>query len=133
MKPDVLVIEPDLTAFAIADRRLREHCHLTWAPGAEAAASALGRLHFDAAVVRAEDEGQLALISRLAVEWPDLPIVAIAPWEVQGDRAVACGAREWISAPINFARLAAVIDFVVVEQTRRENRPPSGLPLNAHV
>lgn len=132
MKPDILVIEPDLTAFALADRRLHEQCHLTWAPGLEAAESALRRLHFDVAIIRADDDSQLASIARLAAEWPNLPLVAIAPWEVQGDRAVASGAREWISSPINFARLAAVIDFVIVDETRREERA-ARVPNNAHV
>ncbi len=134
MKPDVLVIEADLTAFALADRRLREHFHLTWAPGLEAAESALSRLHFDAAIVRADDDTQLSFIARLAKEWPDVPIVAIAPWEVQGDRAVELGAREWISSPINFARLAAVIDFVVVDERRNtEHHAADALPHAAHV
>jgi DNA-binding response OmpR family regulator len=115
MKPDVLVVEPDITRFAIADRRLHERFNLLWGPTPEAATAALRKFGFDAVLIRAED---LELISRIRAEHPHLPIFAIAPWEVQGDRAVARGASEWVSAPVNFPRLAAVLDFTIVQAQR---------------
>lgn len=118
MKPDVLVVESDLTAFAVTDRRLHDRFHLVWAPGWDAALTALTRRDFDAVVVRADDEPGLAFISKVAVEFPNVPVVAVAPWEVQGDRACVCGAKEWVSAPINYPRLGAVLDFVSVEARR---------------
>lgn len=122
MKPDVLMIDPDITSFAIADRRLRDHFSLLWAPTIEAAMSALRKFELDAALVRADD---LEAIRRLHEECPDLPLVAVAPWESQGDEACSAGASEWVSAPINFARLAAVLDFVVV-RSKRADEPGSG-------
>lgn len=133
MKPDVLVIESELTAFALADRRLRDQFHLTWAPSLGAAESMLSRLHFDVVLARADDDAHVGFIARLVHEWPDVPIVAIAPWEVQGDRAVECGAREWVSAPINFPRLAAVLDFVVVDRRREEHHALPSPPRGIHV
>lgn len=115
MKPDVLVVEPDISVFAVSDRRLHERFSLLWGPTPEAATAALRKFGFDAVLIRAE---ALELITRIRAEHPGLPIIAIAPWEVQGDRAVSCGATEWISAPINFPRLAAVLDFSIVEAQR---------------
>jgi DNA-binding response OmpR family regulator len=115
MKPDVLVVEPDITLFAIADRRLHERFNLLWGPTPEAATAALRKFGFDAVLIRAEE---LELISRIRAEHPELPIIAIAPWEVQGDRAVSAGATEWLSSPINFPRLAAVLDFTIVAAQR---------------
>ncbi|MCU0697744.1 MAG: hypothetical protein MUC96_14560 [Myxococcaceae bacterium] len=110
MKPDVLVVEPDISVFAVSDRRLHERYNLLWAPTPEAATAALRKFSFDAVLIRAE---ALALINRIREEHLGLPVIAIAPWEVQGDRAVSCGATEWISAPINFSRLAAVLDVSI--------------------
>jgi DNA-binding response OmpR family regulator len=124
MKPDVLVIEPDITLFAIADRRLHERFNLLWAPTPEAAMTALRKFGFDAVLVRAEE---LSLIARLHDEHPRLPLIAVAPWEVQGDRAVESGAHEWVSSPINFPRLAAVLDFAIVEAHREASREPGTL------
>lgn len=118
MKPDVLVVESDLSAFAVTDRRLHDRFHLVWASGWDAALTALTRRDFDAVVVRADDEPSLAFISKVSVEFPKVPVVAVAPWEVQGDRACVCGAKEWVSAPINYPRLGAVLDFVSVEARR---------------
>ncbi|MBE2251003.1 MAG: hypothetical protein IAE78_15805 [Myxococcus sp.] len=115
MKPDVLVVEPDLVAFALAEKRLHDGFHLVWAQSYEVARAALEARPFDAVLVRAEDEPGLAFISRVTVEHPGLALVAIAPWEVQGDRARACGAREWVSAPVNYPRLAALLDFLSIE------------------
>ncbi|MDP3236853.1 MAG: hypothetical protein Q8S33_32545 [Myxococcales bacterium] len=125
MKPDVLVVESDLSAFAVTDRRLHDRFHLVWAPGWDAAFTALTRHVFDAVVVRADGEPGLAFISKVAAEFPNVPVVAVAPWEVQGDRACVCGAKEWVSAPINYPRLGAVLDFVSVE-ARREREGLGG-------
>jgi DNA-binding response OmpR family regulator len=127
MKPDVLVVEPDLNAFAVTDRRLRDRFQLVWAPTWDAAHTALSRFTFDAVLVRADDEAGLAFISKVTSQLPTVPIVAIAPWEVQGDRACVCGAKEWISAPINYPRLAAVLDFVSVE-ARHAREEQEGVP-----
>jgi DNA-binding response OmpR family regulator len=124
MKPDVLVIEPDITLFAIADRRLHERFNLLWAPTPEAAMTALRKLGFDAVLVRAEE---IALIARLRKEHPTLPLIAVAPWEVQGDRAVENGAHDWVSSPINFPRLAAVLVFAIAEAHREARREPGPL------
>ena len=121
MKPDILFVEPDISLFAIADRRLHERFNLLWGPTPEAAVSAMRKFGFDAVLVRAEE---LELIHRLHREHPDVPIIAIAPWEVQGDRAVGCGAKEWVSAPINFPRLAAVLDFAIAEARRSGSGTP---------
>jgi DNA-binding response OmpR family regulator len=118
MKPEVLVVESDLTAFAVTDRRLHDRFRLVWASTWDAALMALGRRSFDAVLVRADAEPGLAFISRVKAEFSTVPVVAIAPWEVQGDRACVCGAKEWVSAPINYPRLAAVLDFVSVEARR---------------
>ncbi len=118
MKPDVLVVESDISAFAIADRRLRDRFHLVWAPSYEAAHSAMGRFGFDAVLTRADDDPSFAFIARASSEHPAVPVIAIAQWEVQGDRAAACGAKDWVSAPVNFHRLAAVLDFAVVSGRR---------------
>lgn len=119
MKPDVLVVESDISAFAIADRRLRDRFHLVWAPSYEAAHTAMSRLAFDAVLTRADDDPSFAFISRASSEHPAIPVIAIAQWEVQGDRAAASGATDWVSAPVNFHRLAAVLDFVVVNAQRQ--------------
>jgi DNA-binding response OmpR family regulator len=124
MKPDVLVIEPDITLFAIADRRLHERFNLLWAPTPEAAMTALRKFGFDAVLVRAEE---IALIARLRKEHPTLPLIAVAPWEVQGDRAVENGAHDWVSSPINFPRLAAVLVFAIAEAHREARREPGPL------
>ncbi|MER2564547.1 MAG: hypothetical protein ABTQ32_27715 [Myxococcaceae bacterium] len=118
MKPDVLVVESDISAFAIAERRLRDRFHLVWAPSYEAAHSALNRLPFDAVLARADDDASFAFIAQATAEHPGVPVIAIAHWEVQGDRASDCGAKDWVSAPVNFHRLAAVLDFAVVSGRR---------------
>lgn len=118
MKPDVLVVESDISAFAIADRRLRDRFHLVWAPSYEAAHSAMARFAFDAVLTRADDDASFAFISRATAEHPAVAVIAIAQWEVQGDRADACGAKDWVSTPVNFHRLAAVLDFAVVSGRR---------------
>jgi DNA-binding response OmpR family regulator len=115
VKPDILVVESDISQFAVADRRLHERFNLLWGPTPEAATAALRKFDFDAVLVRGE---ALELIARIRSEHPALPIIVVAPWEVQGDRAVACGATEWVSAPINFPRLSAVLDFCVVAGRR---------------
>lgn len=122
MKPDVLVVESDISAFAIADRRLRDRFHLVWAPSYEAAHTAMSRLSFDAVLTRADDDPSFAFISRASAEHPAIPVIAIAQWEVQGDRAAACGAKDWISAPVNFHRLAAILDFVIVKTQHESPR-----------
>jgi DNA-binding response OmpR family regulator len=136
MKVDVLVVEPDLNAFEATDRRLRDRFHLVWASSCNAALTMLSTAAFDAVLVRADDGPSLAFISRLTAEFPTIPIVAIAPWEVQGDRACECGAKEWVSTPINAGRLATVLDLVSVEarQAREGVSPvslgPTYLPRN---
>lgn len=122
MKPDVLVVESDISAFAVADRRLRDRFHLVWAPSYEAAHTAMARFAFDAVLTRADDDPSFAFISRASTEHPAVPVIAIAQWEVQGDRASTCGAKDWISAPVNFHRLAAILDFVVVDARRDSPR-----------
>ncbi|MBL8921229.1 MAG: hypothetical protein JNJ54_20365 [Myxococcaceae bacterium] len=113
MKPDVLMVESDVAAFAIADRRLRDRFHLVWAPTFEAARTALGRFAFDAMLTRADDDSCFGFITQVSMAHPELPVIAVAPWEVQGDRACACGAKEWVSSPVNYTRLRAVLDHSI--------------------
>lgn len=126
MKPDVLVVESDIAAFAIADRRLRDRFHLVWAPTIQSALTALGRFAFDAMLARADEDGCFDFIGRVATEHPELPIIAISPWEVQGDQACACGAKEWVSSPVNFPRLTAVLDFAIHEREEQDEAPSPG-------
>lgn len=126
MKPDVLIVESDIAAFAIAERRLRDRFHLIWAPTFDAARIAFSRFAFEAMVTRADDDGCFEFIAQMVASHPDVPIVAISPWEVQGDRACACGATEWVSSPINYPRLGAVLDQLV-------EREPARLPASAHL
>lgn len=126
MKPEVLVVESDIAAFAIADRRLRDRYHLIWAPTFEAARTAFGRFAFDAMVTRADDDGCFEFIEKMSTLHPALPIIAISPWGVQGDRACDCGAKEWVSSPINYPRLAAVLDHAI-------KRDEARVPATAHL
>lgn len=116
LKPDVLVVETDSGAFALLERKLGDWFHLVWARSHEAALTAIERFRFDAVVTRADSDESLQLISALCERHGETPLVAVSPWEVQGDRACELGAREWVSAPVNHARLARVLDDVVVRQ-----------------
>ncbi len=119
MLPSVLIIQPSVEAFALSERRLKTSARLMWAQSFEAGLSLLEAHHFDALLVRADDEASLTFITRVSLEYPATPVVAIALWEVQGDRACACGAAQWLSAPVQLPRLAAVLDALVTARTTR--------------
>jgi DNA-binding response OmpR family regulator len=113
MLPSVLIIQPSVEAFALSERRLKTSARLVWAQSFEAGLSLLDGHHFDAVLVRADDEASLEFIARVTHQHPATPVVAIALWEVQGDRACALGAAQWLSAPVQPPRLSAVLDAII--------------------
>jgi len=124
MKPGVLVVEPHLDSFAVLHRRLVDRFEPIWAVTFEEALRSLRApsVGIDVVLVRADSLSGLEFISHATDRHPRTPVVAIAPWEVQGDRACARGAKEWLSSPINFPRLLAVLDVVAAEA--RSQREP---------
>lgn len=125
MKPGVLVVEPHLDSFAVLHRRLIDRFDPVWAVTFEEALRSLrsGNVSIDAVLVRADSLAGLEFIAQATKRHPHTPVVAIAPWEVQGDRACGHGAKEWVSSPINFPHLLALLDVVLVSaRSAREAR-----------
>lgn len=130
MKTGVLVVEPHLDSFAVLHRRLIDRFDPVWAVTFEEALRSLraGNVTIDAVLVRADSLSGLEFIAQATKRHPHTPVVAIAPWEVQGDRACARGAKEWVSSPINFPHLLALLDVVSV--AARSDREGTGSVLS---
>jgi CheY-like chemotaxis protein len=103
-----LVVEPDEEAFTSLCRRLQGPFSLTHAASLAHGCVLLEQDRFDAIVIRAEEEPALRFIADLRRR-AAVPVIAIAAWEAQGDRAAAAGATDWVSFPVNFGHLAEVL------------------------